>query len=250
MSENWRRGLVIGASSGLGEAIARELAGSGATVALVARRADRLEAICDEINRGSGQELAMAFPADVRVADGAERLFNEISQTIGGFDLVVYVAGMMPPTNMSDVNTAADLDAIDTNFRGAVAWINAAVREFSAKGSGTIIGISSVAGDRGRRANPVYNASKAGLTTYLEGLRNRLASRGVRVVTVKPGYVQSAMIESRSVFPPAVSPTSAAKTLLQAAASGRRVVYVPWWWRLIVAGLKLVPSSVMERLPI
>jgi len=156
----------------------------------------------------------------------------------------------MPPTDMSDVHTAADIEAIDTNFRGAVAWINAAAREFSAKGSGTIIGISSVAGERGRRANPVYNATKAALTTYLEALRNRLTGPGVRVVTVKPGYVQTAMIESRSVFPPAVSTASAARTLLETAASGRRVVYVPWWWRLIIVGVKLVPPWLMERLPI
>jgi decaprenylphospho-beta-D-erythro-pentofuranosid-2-ulose 2-reductase len=250
MSGKWERGLVIGASSGLGEAIARELAGSGTRVALVARRAEVLHAICTEINANGGPNSALAFAGDVRDIERAETLFNEIVQEMGGLDLVVYAAGMMPPTDLNNYRTDADVDAISTNFTGAVAWLNPAAREFATKGSGTIIGISSVAGERGRRANPVYNASKAALSIYLESLRNRLSSRGVRVITVKPGYVQTAMIKSRSVFPPAISAPSAARKLLDAAAAGRRVVYVPWWWRLIIYGLKLIPSPLMERFPI
>ncbi len=250
MPTSWRRGLVVGGSSGIGEAIARELAESGTEVAIVARRGERIEAICESINARAGSTRARPFPGDVRDTASAGNMMNEIVESMGDLDIVVYAAGVLPPTNLNEYSTCADVDAILTNFAGAVAWLNAAAERFSREGRGTIVGVSSVAGERGRRANPVYNATKAALTSYLESLRNRLAHRGVVVVTAKPGFVKTAMTESRTVFPPAVSARTAAVTILHAAAYGRRVVYVPWWWRLIIIALKIIPASVMERLPI
>ena len=250
MSKTWQRALVVGASSGLGEALAHDLAASGAQVVLIARRAERLESICNDINARVGSTAARAVAADVRETGTASQLFVEIDRDIGGLDLVVYAAGVLPPTTPNQYNTAADVDAINTNLSGAVAWLNAAAKHFSERGSGTIVGISSVAGDRGRRANPAYNASKAALSSYLESLRNRLASRGVTVVTVKPGLMQTAMIEGRQVFPPPATAASASRRILSAAASGRRVIYVPWWWWPIMVVVRVLPAPVMERLPI
>jgi short-subunit dehydrogenase len=247
----WKRALVVGASSGLGEAVARRLAREGATVALVARREQELDRVRQEINAG-GEGRALVFPADARETERAGPLFQEIAAALGGLDLVVYAAGILPRTGLDQYDTASDVDVIDTNFAGAVAWLNEAADRFARAGGGTIIGISSVAGDRGRRGNPVYNASKAALNSYLESLRNRLSRRGVTVLTVKPGYVRTQMIDRPDVpgFVPTVSPDEAAAQMLDAAGAGKRVIYVPGWWRWIMAVVKAIPAPLFERSPL
>ncbi|MGH2447609.1 MAG: SDR family NAD(P)-dependent oxidoreductase [Chloroflexota bacterium] len=244
-SRPWSKALVVGASSGIGEALARELAAGGADVALVARRADRLDVIAGEIGPGNG----LVFPHDVRDVAGIPDLFQRITDDLGGLDLVIYSSGIMPSVELDEFSTEKDIDIIDTNFAGAVAWLNQAADRFGRAGRGTIVGISSVAGDRGRAGNPVYNASKAALTSYLESLRNRLAGRGVRVVTIKPGRVNTAMLgDNRSPLSLGVSPGGVAGHILKAAAGGKRVVYVPGWWRPIMLVVRLLPAQVMERL--
>jgi len=121
---------------------------------------------------------------------------------------------------------------------------------FSRAQAGAIIGISSVAGDRGRRANPVYGATKAALNAYLESLRNRLAVQGVKVLCVRPGYVETALItELRTPgFLPRAAPAAVATEILHAAAANRRVLYTPSWWRYIMLLVRMIPPRVMERL--
>jgi decaprenylphospho-beta-D-erythro-pentofuranosid-2-ulose 2-reductase len=250
MAKRWDRALVIGASSGIGEAIARKLAAEGVKVALVARRGEVLTRICDEINCAAGTDRAVAFVHDVRHTDAAACCFQKIATTLGGLDLVVYAAGVLPKVGPDEYPTTIDINTIATNFAGAVAWLNEAARRFSLTRSGTIVGISSVAGDRGRRGNPVYNATKAALDVYLEALRCRLTVRGVRVLTAKPGLVRTPMLEGARTpfFIPAISPERAADEILTAAAAGRRVAYIPGWWRWISLLVRAVPAPLFERL--
>lgn len=240
---------MIGASAGIGEAIARQLAAAGAEVALVARRLDALDAIAADINRtGPGQ--ASTYAHDVRDVESVEALFQEITTALGGLDLVVYSAGVMPPIGPQEFPTPVDAVTIDTNFTGAVAWLNQAAGRFAAAETGTIIGISSVAGDRGRVGSPVYNASKAALDSYLESLRNRLGRKGVTVLTAKPGYVRTAMIAEAELPPliPVATPDDAARQILGAAAAGRRVAYIPGWWRVVMLAVRAIPAPIFERL--
>ncbi|HLJ67521.1 MAG TPA: SDR family NAD(P)-dependent oxidoreductase [Chloroflexota bacterium] len=248
--DHWHRALVIGASSGIGEAIARRLAGGGCDVALVARRADRLAEICDELER-SGAGRCLNFPFDVRDAAGAAARFQEIATALGGLDLVVYAAGIMPLPAPGESQTACAVRIIETNFSGAVAWLNEAAERFSIAGQGTIVGISSVAGDRGRRPHPVYGATKAALNSYLSSLRSRLAGRGVTVLTVKPGLIRTPMNATATIPPlvPVMSAERAAQEILVAAAARKRTVYVPGWWRWVMLGLRAIPAPIMERLP-
>lgn len=250
MPGSWERALVVGASSGIGEAVARELGQRGVRVAVVARRADRLERLCEDINGNSGELRALAFPHDVRDWRAAGALFQEITTALGGLDLVVYAAGIMPGVGPHDYSTSTDVATIETNFTGAVAWLDEAAHRFGIAGCGTIVGISSVAGDRGRRGNPVYGASKAALNTYLESLRTRLARAGVSVVTIKPGYVRTGLLEAsgRTGPIPVISPEEAAHAILDAAANRRRVVYVPSWWRLVMLAVRAIPAVLFERL--
>ena len=134
------------------------------------------------------------------------------------------------------------------NVLGAVAWLNEAAQRFTRARAGTIVGLSSVAGDRGRRGNPVYCASKAALDTYLESLRNRLGRLGVAVVTVKPGPVATSMTAGRNQVPFLVSAEEAARQILAAARRGARVAYVPAKWRPIMYVIRHIPSVVFQRL--
>lgn len=245
----WERAVVIGASSGIGEQLARQLAAAGAQVALVARRIDRLTGIAQDLNAGTGREIARAYSHDVRDWHSTSDLFRTIAADLGGVDLVIYCAGILPKIGEREYPVASDVDVIETNFVGAVAWLDEAAARFDVMGEGTIVGISSVAGDRGRVGNPVYNAAKAGLDTYLEALRARLARRGVVVLTVKPGFTRTAQVEGVTLPDRLVtSPEAVARQALAAAAAKKRVAYTPGWWRWIMFAVRLIPAPVFERL--
>jgi decaprenylphospho-beta-D-erythro-pentofuranosid-2-ulose 2-reductase len=242
----WQRALIIGASSGMGQALAEELGRQGAQVALVARRTDALERIA----QGIGPEQAHVYAHDVREFDAVPALFQQITHDLGGLDLVIYAAGILPHSAPDSYDTAQDIDVLATNLLGAVAWLNEAAARFARTRQGTIIGISSVAGDRGRRANPVYGASKAALSTYLESLRNRLTVRGVAVITIKPGYVATDMLAGTRTprFLPVIPPDRAAREILAAAAAHRQVAYVPPVWGSIMRVVRAIPSGIFRRL--
>lgn len=246
----WKRAIIVGASSGIGEELARQLAQSGCRVALVARREAELNALADALNDGQPQPLAFPFVHDVRRTDEAAPLFAQIAQTLGGVDLIVYASGIMSRYGPDEYDTDFDAQQIAVNFTGAVAWLNEAARRFAIAGAGTIVGISSVAGDRGRRGQPVYGATKAALNVYLESLRNRIERKGAFVVTVKPGPVKTPMTQGLSKLPAVISAEQAAQEILTAARDRARVAYVPGKWRPIMAVLRAIPDGIFKWLPI
>jgi short-subunit dehydrogenase len=184
----FKHAIVVGASSGIGREIARQLAETGCRVAVLARRKSKLD---EFVGMYPGQMVA--FEHDVTAYDTVPALFQEVTSELGGLDLIVYSSGVMPEVELDEFNFAKDRSMVEVNDLGAVAWLNEAATRFLNTGHGTILGIGSVAGDRGRMKQPVYNASKAFLHTYLEALRNRLSRHGVTVVTVKPGPVATEM---------------------------------------------------------
>ena len=248
MGSPWHHAIVIGASSGIGAAIARQLAAGGCRVALVARRADELERLAGELNQRG--PLASVFPHDVTRADEVPALFQRICGTLGGLDLVVYAAGVMARITDTEYAFAKDRAIIDVNVLGAMAWINEAAQRFAQARAGTIVGLSSVAGDRGRRGNPAYCASKAALDTYLEAVRNRIGRLGVRVVTVKPGPVATPITEGLDRTPFIIPAEEAARQILEGAARGVRHLYVPRRWRPIMFLIRHIPSRLFQHLDI
>jgi short-subunit dehydrogenase len=247
----WRQAIVVGASSGIGAAIAHQLAAAGTRVALVARRPAELEAVARAIAEATGDPTrAVVFPHDVTAGGEVPELLQRICHAIGGLDLLVYAAGVMPRVGADEYDLEKDRAIIDVNVVGAMAWVNPVAERFARAGGGTIVGISSVAGDRGRRGNPAYLASKAALDTYLEAVRNRVARYGVRVVTVKPGPVDTPMTKGMDKLPLLVSPDAAATELLAGAARGAHTVYVPAKWRPIMFVIRHIPSFVFRRLDI
>jgi len=248
---SWRQAIVVGASSGLGASIAHQLAAAGTRVALVARRPAELETVAHAIAEATGDPArALVFPHDVTAGHEVPELLQRICHAIGGLDLLVYAAGVMPRIGADEYDLEKDRAIIDVNVVGAMAWINPVAERFARAGGGTIVGISSVAGDRGRRGNPAYHASKAALDTYLEAVRNRVARHGVRIVTVKPGPVDTPMTKGMDKLPLLVSPDAAAAELLAGAARGAHTVYVPAKWRPIMFVIRHIPSFVFRRLDI
>lgn len=247
MSETWKHAIVVGASSGIGRAIAEDLAGRGTRVALIARRSEEL----DKVKAASSKpENVLTYAHDVRHYNETEVLFQKITQELGGLDLIVYASGVMPVVDEHEYNFAKDLEMIEVNTLGAFAWLNEAAKRFERTKSGTIVGIGSVAGDRGRRGNPAYCTSKAAMGTYLEALRNRLSRFGVKVVTIKPGFVDTVMTKGKPGVFWVISPQDAAKQILSAAKSGATVAYVPKRWKYVMAVIRSIPSFVFKRLPI
>jgi decaprenylphospho-beta-D-erythro-pentofuranosid-2-ulose 2-reductase len=245
-----RRGIIIGASDGIGAALARRLASDGYVLALLARRQDKLDLICQEINQAAGEGRARAYVHDVADYDRVTDLLRRIVADLGGLDLVVFVAGVnYPPGGIDKYNFADDRRMVEVNLIGAMAWLNPVAEMFQSAKAGQIVGISSVAGDRGRVGNPGYNTSKAGLSTYLEALRNRLTRHGVNVLTVKPGFVDTEMVKAAQGPTPFIISTAQAVSDIRAAMQQRRqVIYTPPIWRWIMLAIRHTPSFIFRRL--
>lgn len=246
-TQPWKHAIVVGASSGIGRAIAEELLKRGVSVAMIARRTSELEKIAAS---ASGSGRALPFAHDVRNTMETEALFQQITQQLGGLDLIVYAAGVMPSIDEHEYSLEKDREMLEVNTLGAFAWLNEAAKRFERTGGGVIVGIGSVAGDRGRRGNPVYCTTKAAVATYLEALRNRLSRFGTKVVTIKPGFVDTEMTKGKPGIFWLISPNEAAKQILSAAARGTPIAYVPHRWKYVMMVIRNIPSFVFKRLPI
>ncbi|MFM1872462.1 MAG: hypothetical protein RL398_1884 [Planctomycetota bacterium] len=241
--------VVVGASSGIGLAVARRLALSGRKVALLARREAELRGHVVAINDGIGKEVAFAYLHDVADLDAAEPMLAKIEQELGEVDEIHFVAGAMPEVALDEFDLGKDRLQVQVNMLGCIAWGNAAARRFLARKKGCFVGVSSVAQDRGRIGRPVYNASKAGMDTYLEALRNRLWRHGVQVTTIRPGFVQTPMTAGLPLKG-AITADRAAGLILAARDRKATIAYVPGKWRWIMLVIKNIPSFLFRRLSI
>ncbi len=232
----------------MGAELARRLGREGYTVALVARRRALLAALRAEIDHSAGEKRALTYVHDVRRYDQVPALLRRIVADLGGLDLVVYAAGVNYPPGMTSYTFKQDREMLETNLIGAFAWLDPIAAMFQSAGRGQIVGISSVAGDRGRVGNPGYNTSKAGLTTYLESLRNRLTRRGVNVLTVKPGFVKTDMLQAaqKVMFP--ITVEKAADDIYRAMRARRQQIYTPWFWTWIMLVVRNIPSILFRRM--
>ncbi len=244
MKANLTRVVIVGASSGMGEAMARQLAAAGADVAIVARREGELTRLASE-----RPGKLRPYVHDVSNVDEVPALFERIEREMGAVDGLIYAAGVMPKIEESEYAFEKDRAMVAVNLLGAMAWMNQAAARFEAARAGTILGISSIAGERGRRGNPAYCTTKAALTTYLESLRNRCARYGVNVVTIKPGFVDTAMTRGMKGLFWLISPEKAAKQALALARKGKSgAAFVPSRWALVAFIVRSLPSFIFRKL--
>jgi short-subunit dehydrogenase len=235
-----RGAIVVGASSGIGAALARKLAADGYEVGLAARRTDRLREIGEELPTRS-----YVATMDVADAETARERFGALADAMASVDLVVISAGT------ADLNPDLEWDperkTIDVNVRGFAAIATAAVSYFEEQGiDGHLVGISSVAAHFGNGAVPAYNASKAFVTTYLEGLRTRArgSETDVTVTTVEPGFVDTELAYGSFWM---CSPETAAEQIARAIRGERSHVYVTRRWRLVARVFDVVPNAILRR---
>lgn len=245
MSGSW---IVLGASSAIGRAFAREAAARGADLLLAGRDAPDMERTAAEARALSGRvALVRDFDAlAVETHAGFAAACAELPGTLH----VLLLFGTMPDQSDMDENPAVALACLDSTLRGAVSILHHLTPVLEARGAGTIVGVGSVAGDRGRLKNYVYGAAKAGLHTYLAGLRNRAGRRGVHVLTVKPGFVDTAMTFGLPGMFLVTQPEAVARAMLDAAAARRDEIYVPFFWRYIMLVIRHVPERVFKKLKI
>jgi decaprenylphospho-beta-D-erythro-pentofuranosid-2-ulose 2-reductase len=234
--------LILGARSDIGRAIARLYAARGFRIVL-AGRGDLDSDRRDLELRTRGSVRTVAFD----VTDGAPDAFFAALDEVPG--TVVMVAGLLGEQERSAADDATAAVVLDTNFSGPARYLLAAARVMAATKGACIIGISSVAGDRGRGSNFVYGSAKAGFSAFLSGLRNAHARSGLHVVTVKPGFVATQMTAGMKLPPPlTASPEQVAVAVLRAHQGHKDVIYVLGRWRLIMAIIRAIPERVFKRL--
>ena len=161
---------------------------------------------------------------------------------------VVLAFGYLGDQRRAEDDPAEARRILDTNLTGCVIALNLVAAHLARSGGGFVCALSSVAGERGRQSNYIYGAAKAGLTAYLSGLRNRLAGAGVQVLTVKAGIVDTRMSAGMPGSGLAVPPAAVARAVVRAITAGRDVVYVPWFWRVIMLIIRLIPERIFKRL--
>jgi decaprenylphospho-beta-D-erythro-pentofuranosid-2-ulose 2-reductase len=236
--------LVLGARSDVGRAIARRFAETGYSVTLAARRSDNVAAdVTDLVIRYKVAASAVEFD----VTDGRAKCFFDKLPTLP--DVVVMVVGLLGDQVRSEADLESAMLVMATNYTGPACYLLEAARRMETRGSGCIVGISSVAGDRGRKSNYLYGSAKAGFTAFLSGLRNRLSRCGVTVVTVKPGFVATKMTAGMKL-PPLLTaaPREVAQATWAAAAKGKDVIYVRSLWRFIMFVIQMIPERIFKRL--
>lgn len=236
--------LILGATSDIGRAIARAFAAERHPLHLAARDPARLEGDAADCRIRSGA-AAVPHRFDV-LSDDASALLRGLSPLPR---IVVCVVGAL---GHPGADTPAEAEIVmRTNYIGPALALEAAARLLHQLGGGIVIGISSVAGDRGRASNYVYGSAKAGLTAYLSGLRASLHGSNVRVITVKPGFVDTRMTAGMPLPKPLTAqPEEVADAIMKAVAGDRDVIYVRPIWRLIMAAVRLLPEPVFKRVRI
>lgn len=241
-----QRILILGATSAIAEAVARRYAADGARFFLVARSAERLDAVASDL-RARGAESVDQAVANLGPVAGHSALLDQAWTALGGVDIALLAYGVLPDQGLCERSWPAAADALQVDFVSPGALLHELANRLEPEGAGVICVIASVAGDRGRKSNYVYGAAKAGLAVFAQGLRHRLASRGVAVVVVKPGLVDTPMTAHLAKSRLAVSPARIAGAIQRGIARRAAVVYAPWWWRGIMGLVRAVPDRLFVR---
>jgi len=245
MSDTW---IILGATSAIARAFSRKLAERGDTLILAGRDMGEIKLIANDCEiRGAAQATAIAF--DARKPNSFNAVIEAATALSDPINVGVFT-GSMPDQSAIDADPGLIDGVISDSFTGPIRFLQTIAPFMEERGAGTVIGIGSVAGDRGRIGNYVYGSAKAGFHTYLSGLRNRLARSGGHVVTVKPGFTDTAMTWGIEGMFLVASPDAVATDLIKAVRKRRNVIYTPFFWRYIMLIIKDVPEFIFKKLSI
>ncbi|MRG55129.1 SDR family NAD(P)-dependent oxidoreductase [Phyllobacterium sp. SYP-B3895] len=244
------RVIVLGATSAIAEATARLYALEGADLLLVGRQEGKLEAIAADLKVRGATRVETAVH-DLAVSDDVRTRLAELVATLGGVDHVIVAYGILGDQNEAERSTEVAEDILRINFNSAAAWCLAVADLFETQARGSLVVLGSVAGDRGRRANYVYGAAKAGLAALVEGISHRFASNGPRAAIVKPGPTITPMTDGMKRKGALwATPEQVAKVVRRAADDKGPVFYAPARWRLIMLIIRNLPTAIFNRMSI
>jgi decaprenylphospho-beta-D-erythro-pentofuranosid-2-ulose 2-reductase len=248
MSRTPPRGiLILGATSAIATAVCRELIAPDVRFFLVARRRERLDAVRqDLLTRGAAAVTTCAM--DLNETNAHSPMLADAAATLGSIDLALLAHGILGDQEQAQSSFATAHEILHTNFISAASLITWLANYFENAHHGTLAVISSVAGDRGRKSNYVYGASKGALNIFLAGVRNRIDRSGAQVLTIRPGFVSTPMTAHLPQGPLFASPAKVAKQIVNAIAVRKDVVYVPGFWRPIMFLIRSVPEFIFKRM--
>ncbi len=242
--------LVLGGGSDIARATCRELAGRrGHTFVLAARRPDELDTAMKEL-RDLGATTVDAVPFDAAAVDTHDAFVDEMFDRYGDFDLVLFAFGVLGDQAAADHSGSAAVDIVRSNYVGAVSLAVPIATRLEGQGHGTIVVLSSVAGERARQANFVYGSSKAGMDAFFQGLGDRLVGTGVDVMIVRPGFVHTTMTEGLEAAPLSTTPEAVAAAIVRGLERGSEMIWVPPALRYVMSVLRHVPRPIFRKLPV
>lgn len=242
-----QRVLIIGATSAIAEATARIYASRGSRLYLVARDPKRLDAIVEDLRvRGAGTVGCSSL--DINDLARHEEVLDAAWADLEDLDIVLVAHGTLPDQKSCEASVETALSEFATNGTSTIALLTPLANRMERAGRGTIVVISSVAGDRGRASNYLYGAAKAAVTAFLSGLRQRLARHGVNVVTIKPGFVDTPMTRNFKKGPLWAKPEAVATGIVKAVDRGKSVAYLPGFWFLIMTVIRSIPEFIFKRI--
>lgn len=241
-----RKILVVGATSSIAQQVARLLCKGGVEIHLLGRDQVKLNDIAADLQvRGAKVSV---HAVDLNDLTAHQKIINESIELLGGVDLALLAYGTLPDQTRCEQDTELATREITTNYLSAQSLLSILANHMEAQGSGSLAVISSVAGDRGRKSNYIYGSAKAGLTVYLQGLRNRLANKNVHVLTIKPGFVDTPMTRDFKKGLLWVGPDKVARDIVRAIRKKRDILYTPWYWQWIMLIIKLIPERIFKKL--
>jgi len=238
--------LILGATSAIARGTAAAFAARGDNLYLASRDLDELKRIAADLQVRYGVIVHYGM-FDATATDTHPDFFQTVIKTVRELNGVVLAFGLLGDQKAAREFSMAE-KIIASNFTGAVSILSICANYFEPLKRGFIIGITSVAGDRGRQSNYVYGAAKGGLSIYLQGLRNRLFPSGVRVVTIKPGFVDTAMTFGLPGMFLVASPQTIGKQIVRTLSKSADVIYLPGFWRYIMLIIKHVPEIIFKRM--
>lgn len=245
MSDTW---IILGATSSMARSFARALAERGDALILAGRNIEDLDSLAQDCTL-RGAPLAKPIAFDVRDPLSFDGILDLGAQQSGTLNAAVFV-GSMPDQAEIDADPALIDGTVVDSFTGPARFLHMLAPALEHRGGGVIVGVSSVAGDRGRLGNYVYGAAKAGFSTYLSGLRNRLARSGVHVMTVKPGPVDTAMTWGLGKMPFMTTPEAVTRDILRGVKKQKNEIYTAGIWRLVMAVIRAIPEPIFKKLSI
>ncbi len=239
MKSSKKKAIIVGSSSGIGRALAKKLSTEGYLVALTGRSLERLQALQKEL---SGESIVRVI--DVRDSREAIHGLRNMIMGLHDLDLMIINAGVL--FQNENLKWHLEEEMIKVNALGFAAMANVAADYFLQKGSGCIVGISSVASHRGSGRSPAYNASKAFVSNYMEGLRQKFSATPIQVIDIRPGFVDTEMVRGRKGLFGLISPERAAEDIYKAIQKGKRIAYVPSWWGIVMWFFRRLPESLVH----